>query len=170
MSQTAKSFMLLFIFVNAIACVSAQEIPAQLRGRWVVTRDLPTSTICCWGEKESKELIGTEIEYTADSFRWKNIVTNHPTVRITVLNAQRFHDENSGGGAYDSQVSFRELGISAPRVKQIELGHEPADITVGTIEIPGDRVLIKDENTIIFSVCNVYFEAKRQSVSSGKPK
>jgi hypothetical protein len=28
-------------------------------------------------------------------------------------------------------------------------------------EIPGDIVLLKSHNTIIFSICNVYFEAKR---------
>jgi hypothetical protein len=27
--------------------------------------------------------------------------------------------------------------------------------------IPGDVVLLKDGNTIIFSLCNVYFEAER---------
>ena len=165
-----KRFLLLIFFVNAIACVTAQEIPAQLRGKWIVSRVLPTSTICCWGEKESKALIGTEIEYTKDSFQWKNTITNHPTVENIVISAEQFHNENSGGGANDSQVSFRQLGIKAPRITQITLGHEPANITGGTIEIPGDRVLIKNGNKIIFSVCNVYFEARRRPVSSGKPK
>ena len=49
-------------------------------------------------------------------------------------------------------------------------GHEPANITGATIEIPGDDVLIKDKNTIIFSVCNVYYEARRRPVSSGNRK
>ena len=169
-NHMTRRLLLLFLVINVFVSLSAQEIPAQLRGRWVVTRDLPTSTICCWGEKESKAFIGTEIEYTADNFRWKNIVTTHPSIQIEVISAQQFHDENSGGGANDSQVNFQQLGIKAPRITQIELGHEPADITGGTIEIPGDKVLIKDKNTIVFSVCNVYFEAKRQSVSSRNPK
>jgi hypothetical protein len=131
-----------------------------------VKRELPTSTICCWGEGESKGLIGTEIEYTADGFRWKNIVTTHPTVQVVVLSAEQFHDKYSGGGANDSQVNFRQLGIRAPQVTLITLGHEPAELTGATTEIPGDEILIKDKNTIVFSVCNVYFEAKRQPVSN----
>jgi hypothetical protein len=162
LNKIAKRFLLLFFFVSAAMSLTAQEIPAQLRGRWVVKRELPTSTICCWGEKEAQDLIGTEIEYTADSFRWKNTVTPHPTVQVTVLSAQQFHDRYSGGGANDSQVNFRQLGIRAPQATLVILGHEPADLTGATIEIPGDEVLIKDKNTIVFSVCNVYFEAKRQ--------
>lgn len=162
--------LLLYFFVNASASLVAQEIPVQLRGRWVVTRDLLTSTICCWGEKESKELIGTEIEYIPDSFRWKNIVTTHPSVQIKVISAQQFHDNNSGGSVNSSQVNFQQLGIRALRITQITLGHEPANITGGTIEIPGDEVLLKNKNTIVFSVCNVYFEAKRRIVSNKYPK
>jgi len=137
-----------------------------LRGRWVVRRDLPTSTICCWGEKEVKSLIGTEIEYTANSFRWKNKVITNPTVQIEVLSAEEFHDEFSGGGASDSQVNLRQLEIRAPQITLITLGHEPADLTGATIEIPGDQVIVKNKNTIIFAVCNVYFEARRRPFHS----
>jgi hypothetical protein len=170
MKQMAKQFLLSIFLVNAVLSLTAQEIPAQLRGRWIVKRELPTSTICCWGEKESNGLIGTEIEYTADSFRWKNTVTTNPTVQIIVLSAEQFQVQYSGGGAIDSQVSFRQLGIRAPQATQIVLGHEPANLTGGTVEIPGDEVLIKNKNTIIFSVCNVYFEAQRRPASIGKPK
>jgi hypothetical protein len=60
-----------------------------------------------------------------------------------------------------SQVSFRQLGISASETKQVSIEHPPAEITKATTEIPGDLLLLKNRNTIIFSVCNVYFEAKR---------
>jgi len=143
--------------VGVVTSAPAQDIPAQLRGKWVVKRELPTSTISCWGEPEIKRLIGTEIEYTADSFRWKNHTTDHPTVKVTVVSAEQFHDENSGSG---SQVSFSDLGIREAQAKQIKLSYAPANITGGTTEMPGDDILLKDKNTIIFSVCNVYFEAK----------
>jgi hypothetical protein len=165
-----KRFLLLSLFVNVVMSLTALEIPSQLHERWVVKRDLPTSTICCFEEKEARKLIGTEIEYTANSFRWGQTVTTHPTVQIKVMSAEQFHKEYSGGGANDSQVSFEQLGIKALHVTQIMLGHEPANITGATIEIPGDDVLIKDKNTIIFSVCNVYYEARRRPVSSGNRK
>lgn len=165
-----KHFLILILFVNAVVCLTAQEIPAQLRGTWVVARELPTSTISCWGAKEAKALIGAEIEYTADRFRWKNKVVTRPTVQIAVISADEFHDKNSGGGANDSQVSFRQLGIRATKATQIVISHEPADLTGATTEIPGDEVLIKDDNTIVFSVCNTYFEARRRAVVRGNAR
>ena len=156
--------LLFAIFLGFAGMTTAQDIPEQLRGKWVVKRVIPTTTISCWGNQESKRLIGTEIEYTADSFRWQDKTTAHPDVTVATVNPEQFHRENSGGGAVDSQVSFRQLGIRTSVATQVSLGHPDANITETTIEIPGDRVLIKDGNAIIFSMCNVYFEALRQRV------
>jgi hypothetical protein len=32
----------------------------------------------------------------------------------------------------------------------------------GTDGVPGDNVLVKDANTLILSLCNVWFEAQRE--------
>jgi hypothetical protein len=83
----------------------------------------------------------------------------NPSVNVSSLKAEDFQTENSGSG---SSVSFVQLGIRDTQVTRIALSHPDADITGGTTEIPGDVVLIKDENTLLFSACNVYFEAQRQ--------
>ena len=138
-----------------------EEIPQELVGKWVIQRELPTRTISCWGEKEAKTIIGTEIEYTTESLRWKQIVVKHPTVEVAVLSAEQFQPENSSPRVNGSQVSFRQLGINAPEMNQVRINHAPAELTGATTEIPGDVVLLKNRNAIVFSVCNVYFEAKR---------
>jgi hypothetical protein len=76
------------------------------------------------------------------------------------LTAQQFHDENSGGGSKSSQVTFAQLGIKTDHVLEIKISHPDASITGASTEIPGNTVLNKDKNTIIFSVCNIYFEVK----------
>jgi hypothetical protein len=141
--------------------LAAQNIPKELVGKWVILRELPTRTISCWGEKEAKAIIGTEIEYTADSFRWKHMVVEHPSVTVAVVGADQFERENSSPSVNGSQVSFRQLGIDATKTKQVSINHQPAEITGATTEIPGDEVLLKNRNVIVFSVCNIYFEAKR---------
>lgn len=141
--------------------LAAQNIPQELVGKWVIQRELPTRTISCWGEKEARAIIGTQIEYTADSFRWKYIVVKQPTVEIAVVSAEQFQRENSSPSVNGSQVSFRQLGINAPEVRQVSIHHAPAGITGATTEIPGDVALLKNHNAIVFSVCNVYFEAER---------
>jgi len=94
-------------------------------------------------------------------FRWKNFVTSHAVAEIRMISAEQFHDDNSGQGSNSSQITFNQLGIQAKQAMQVSIHHPPAKITGATIEIPGDEVLVKDKDTIVFSACNVYFEAKR---------
>lgn len=66
----------------------------------------------------------------------------------------------------DSQVDFKQLGITAPKVTIVSIDHPDAEITGGTVEIPGDTILLDDKARIIISVCNVYFEAVRTSAKN----
>ena len=140
---------------------SAQTIPEQIWGKWVVSRSIPTTTISCWGDSKAKTLLGTEIEYSREEFRWKDVVTSHPIAETKIVTAEQFSDDHSGKGSHSSQITFRQLGIKEKEAMQVSIHHPPASITGGTREIPGDEVLVKDHNTIIFSVCNVYSEATR---------
>jgi hypothetical protein len=135
-----------------------QIIPEDVWGTWVVSREIPTRTISCWGEADAKKLLGTEIEYSGGLFRWKDVVTTQPVAETTMISADQFHDDNSGSG---SQITFSQLSIKSKNAMQISIHHSPANLTGATIEIPGDTVLVRNKDTIIFSVCNVYFEAKR---------
>src|SRR5258708_2701311 len=118
----------------------AQTIPSELWGRWVIQREILTSTISCWGETEAQAIIGTEIEYSADSFRWKDKIERHPTTNVSVVSAKQFHDENSGQGANSSQISFGQLGIKAATAKQVTINHPgtTSGLPGEPSEIPGD--------------------------------
>lgn len=144
MPRCALVIVLLF---TSIAGVTAQSIPKVLRGRWRVQQMLPADTVTCWDSKEAGQLIGTEIEYTADSFNWKDKLVSHPSVKITEVTAEEFQKEFSGSG---SLVDFGRLGIRASKVTKVTIGHPAAHITGGSIEIPGDEVLIKDRSAIVF--------------------
>src|SRR5262249_7459651 len=116
------------------------QIPNTLWGKWTVVRVLPTKrTIGCWGDSESKALLNTKIESSGDIFRWKDVVTRSPEASMQVFTAQRFHDENSGGGATGNEITLPELGITSNQVTEVSIKHEPAEITKATIEIPGDH-------------------------------
>ena len=130
--------------------------------------NFPPRQLLRWGETEARAIIGTEIEYSANSFRWKDKTAKHPTAGVSVVTAKQFHDENSGGGANSSQVSFGQLGIKAATAKQVTINHPgtTSELPGEPSEIPGHIVLLKNQNTIVFSVCNVYFEAKRVVASS----
>ena len=151
-----KLFHLLMILLGAASSspaqslAPAQPVPKDIWGHWVVTSQPAATTIWCWGEAEPKKLIGTELAYSAQSFRWKNVRAEDPTATTRTLTAQQFHDENSGGGSKSAQVTLAQLGIKTDRVLEITISHPDASITGASTEIPGDTVLNKDKNTIIF--------------------
>jgi hypothetical protein len=164
-----RAFVATIILLGAVSSAAAQTIPNQIWGKWVVRRVVPTSTISCWSEVEAKGIIGSEIEYAAASFRWKSVTVENPSAETAFITGEQFHDENSGRGRTSSQITFKQLGIKAAIATQISIKHPPANITSGTTGIPGDKVLVKDPNTIIFSVCGVYFEAGR-AAPQNRPK
>jgi hypothetical protein len=157
------------MFAVLIASSAAKDIPTELRGKWKVAREIRTSTISCWGSKEAKQLIGTEIEYSADSLRWKDRVARDPQVAVSSITAEQFQRDYSGGGSAGSQVTFKQLGIRSVATALVVLSHPDIEPINDAAELPGDTVLFKGKDKIVFSVCNVYFEAHRKRGSNHKP-
>jgi uncharacterized protein len=139
------------------------KIPPELLGKWIVHKVLPADTVTCLDSKQAQTLVGTEIEYRADSFRWKT--TNVPSSgsSTNMLGAQEFAQGNSGSR---SHVDFNQLGIAASAVKQITINHPDVKIAElslsGSEAVPGETVLVEGPNTIILVICNTYFEARRE--------
>lgn len=148
---------------NDTGAKPATPMPAELLGSYTIRKILPTQTISCWDEKQARALIGTDLEYKPDSLRWKTTTVRYVNSSTTNIKAEDFAADNSGS---QSSVTFKDLGITAPEVKQITIEHP--DVTIadwsheGTMEMPGETVIVKGPNTLVFSVCNVYFEADRK--------
>ena len=138
-----------------------QPMPETIVGTWSVSREIPTKTISCWGKEDARKVIRTELQYSDKSFRWDKTTIENPVVEIRTVTAQEFHDENSGAGPHGAEISLQELGINSDLVTEIAIKHSPGHLFTETTEIPGDDVIVKDAGTIVFAVCNVYFEAKR---------
>lgn len=136
-------------------------MPEALVGTWVVTREVPTRTISCWSREDSRKLIRSELQYSDKIFRWDKTTIEKPVVEVRTVTAQEFHDENSSAGPHGAEITLQELGINSDSVTEIAIKHSPGHLFTETTEIPGDDVVVKDPGTIVFSVCNVYFEAKR---------
>jgi len=139
------------------------QIPQELLGKWVIRKVLATETVTCLNSRQAQTLVGTEIEYRADSFRWKNTTVRSSGTSTNLIGAQEFTQANSGSG---SHVDFNQLGIAASAVKQITISHP--DMTIaelsqsGTRAVPGESVFVEAPNTIIFEICSTYFEAQRK--------
>jgi hypothetical protein len=139
------------------------QIPRELLGRWLISKVLPVNTVACLDNQQAQALVGTEIEYRADSFRWKTTTVRILKSSSKMIGALEFNRDNSGSG---SHADFGQLGIAASAVKQITIRHP--DVTIselaqsGSHVMPGESVLVEAPNTIIFDICNTYFEARRE--------
>ncbi|MBV8212447.1 MAG: DUF1311 domain-containing protein [Verrucomicrobia bacterium] len=139
------------------------KIPQELLGKWTIRKVLPTDTTTCLDSKQAQTFIGTEIEYRADSFRWKTTTVRSSGSSTNLIGAQEFAQDNSGSR---SHVDFTQLGIVASAVEQITINHPDVKIAElsqsGSATVPGESVLVEGPNTIIFDMCNTYFEARRE--------
>lgn len=137
------------------------EIPFQLWGSWTVTREIPTQTITCWDDKQAKTLIGTRIEYGPHSLRWGNINNINVTASESIFDAQSFWSAYSSPVSDGSQVDFAQLGISTPLIASLSLSGFTRSELSDDGAPPGSNVLMKSRSEMIFEVCNVYFEARK---------
>jgi hypothetical protein len=137
------------------------SMPEAIVGTWTVSREIPTKTVSCWSKEDTRKLLRTELQYSDKLFRWDKITIENPVAEVRTVTAEQFHDENSGAGPHGSEINLQELGINSDSVTEIAIKHSPGHVFTETSEIPGDDVIVKDPATIVFSVCNVYFEAKR---------
>ena len=152
---------LLLCIVGVLEGDSRRPMPEAIVGTWIVSREIPTKTDSCWDKQNAKKILRTELQYSDKVFRWDKTTVENPVVDVRTVTAQEFHDENSGAGPHGAEITLPELGINSDSVTEIAIKHSPGHLFTETIEIPGDDVVVKDASTIVFAVCNVYFEAKR---------
>ena len=149
--------------VGQEAPMAPGQIPQELLGKWIIRKVLPTNTAGCLDSKQAQTLVGTEIEYRTDSFRWKNTTVRSSGTSTKLIGAQDFAQTNSGSG---SHVDFNQLGIPVSAVQQIIISHP--DVTIpelsqsGSSAVPGESVLVEAPNTVILEICSTYFEARRK--------
>jgi uncharacterized protein YecT (DUF1311 family) len=139
------------------------KIPQELLGKWIVRKVVVTDTVGCLDSKQTQALLGAEIEYRTDSFRWKTTNVQSSGSSTNLIGAQEFAQGNSGSG---SHLDFNQLGIAASAVEQVTINHPNVKLAElsqsGSAAVPGESVLVEGPNTIIFDVCNTYFEARRE--------
>jgi hypothetical protein len=85
-----KLSLLVVVGIISLMAPQMETIPEEIWGKWVVSREIPTTTISCWSGADAKKLLGTEIEYSKEVFRWKDVVTSHP---VAETRAFRFTDQ-----------------------------------------------------------------------------
>jgi hypothetical protein len=159
LSNTVFRRSAVILLLVASGQLSAEPLPAGLRGIWRIARILPTHNITCWGQDQAAKLIGSELIYADRSMRWQGGPVPLQGIVTREVTAEEFAAENAGGKGHS--IDFNMIGIHAASVTEVDLQHEDADITGATTEVPGDAILLVAPNRIVVSACGVYYEAAR---------
>lgn len=141
--------------------LESSVVPQELMGQWKVVKQFNTQTISCWSNEDAKKVLGTTVEYGPKEITWRNHHAKVEGATVRTISAESFAKENSSPSVNGSQIGFKQLKIAAQTVKQVTIQHAGAEITGSTVEFPGDEVLLKSADTLVFSLCNLYFEARR---------
>ena len=147
---------------NSSTTKSGSPIPQELWGKWTIQKVLPTQNAACWDQKQADALVGTSLEYRADSFAWKEKTLRNLGSTTSMLQAKQFAEDNSGSAGV---VDFHQLGISSASVKQIEIQHPDASVYDSSSNccaaVPGETVMMTDAKTLVLGVCGVYYRVSR---------
>src|SRR5882757_11307758 len=114
----------------AVPCSCPARAHAQ-RHLGAVGRHSPTSSHhnLVLGRSRSQKIDWHRTRLLGAKFSLENIRTKNSTGTAGTLTAQQFHDEDSGGGSDNSQVTFAQLGIKTDHVLVIKISHPDAGIT-----------------------------------------
>jgi len=148
------------------AVANAQEsMPAQMMGSWKIVRALPTKNPGCWDG--AKGLVGSTLTYRPREMRWRGGSVPLTGIVTRIQTTETFQEESQS--AFGTPLTLAELKIMSPKVMEVDLQHEDADVTGTTTEVPGDSVLLVGRNTIVVSACGTFFEATRVAAAGPKP-
>jgi hypothetical protein len=151
---------------NDLMAKPGTPVPQELLGRWTVRRYFPIDGVTCWDDRQAKAVVGTVLEYRSDGFSWNGKTMRSLGTTTSTIKAQTFAEDNAGGSG-GGAVSFAKLGIVAPAVTQIDIRHPDAMVyNKGSdccSSVPGETMLKKSPDTLIFSLCGIFYEAVRNT-------
>ncbi len=157
MTRTIAVLTLGLCLTAGAGAIAQEAMPAQMVGSWKIVRTLPTKNPGCWDG--AKDLVGTTLTYRPREMRWSGGAVPLTGVVTRTQTSESFQQESES--AFGAPLTLAELKIMTPRVMEVDLQHEDADVTGATTEVPGDSVLLVGRNTIVVSACGTYFEATR---------
>jgi hypothetical protein len=162
LTHAAKSLVALAALVLGCNAHAQESLPQQVAGTWKIVRMLPTKNTGCWDG--AKSLVGTALTYRQHEMRWQGGSIPLTGIVTRTVTTDTFTEETSH--TLGTPLRLTELNITSPRVLEVDMQHDDADVTGSTTEIPGDSVLLVGRNTIVVSACGTFFEATRSTASA----
>ncbi|MCD3246597.1 hypothetical protein G8S21_11810 [Clostridium botulinum C] len=125
----------------------------EFYGKWIIKNIATYGPVNCYSEKDIKEVLGKEIFYSKDLFKYNNKVFKNIDYSKKTLNEDEFH------GMY--KIPIKKLGINDSKITIITVYKDKEHIQLWD-DYDISEIIVMDHNTIILSSGGVYFKAVRK--------
>ena len=125
------------------------QMPKELAGCWQTTRALQTSNPQSLSPAEARAFLGRKLRFTPSLARSGDAVLKAPQYYVRQVKASDFADAFT--------ITLKDIGISGDSAVEVDIYREKNQLT----EFPGNLVLLKNKQSILWNWRGVFFEAKR---------
>lgn len=119
-------------------------------GNWIVDKDLKTSSVSAYGQREINKVIKQRIVYTDALAKFNDISNPNPKYVKTELTEETF--------LKSTRLSLKDLGIKGKSVIVVDVYTNKNEYWIGS---PAGHFIVKDKNTLILADQGQYFELVR---------
>ncbi|ACT33668.1 hypothetical protein Z959_13125 [Clostridium novyi B str. ATCC 27606] len=125
----------------------------EFYGKWIIKNIATYGPVNCYSEKDKKEVLGKEIFYSKDLFKYNNKVFKNIDYSKKTLNEDEFH--------LMYKIPIKKLGINDSKITIITVYKDKEHIQLWD-DYDISEIVVMDHNTIILSSGGVYFKAVRK--------
>jgi len=131
--------------------IAQAQLPKDLAGCWLTTQILRTANVQTMGPAEAHSFIGRKLIFSASTARSGSTVLRSPEYYVRQVKGSDFADA--------FQIRLEDIGIPTDSATEVDIYREKSQLT----EFPGNLLLLKDKETLVWNWRGTFFEAKRCS-------
>ncbi len=125
------------------------QMPKELGGCWQTTRVLQTSNVQSLTPAAARAFLGRKLKFSPSLARSGDAVLQLPQYYVRQVKAADFADAFA--------IPLKDIGITENSALEVDIYREKNQLT----EFPGNLVLLKNKQSILWNWRGVFFEAKR---------
>jgi hypothetical protein len=143
----------LVVLASALCCGAqqvAEHVPAMMRGKWVVTKQLTGQSLGCFDPEHARGLVGLKFSFSESVLHWGGHASKDldpHARRVSVYEFQARYGQKPG-----------DLGIVQDPVPIVQV--------TPSYGIPVNILVLRDSGTMLIDACNIWLEARRDGAGS----
>ncbi|MBI4733980.1 MAG: hypothetical protein HY779_04070 [Rubrobacteridae bacterium] len=128
----------------------AKKVEETFFGNWIVKRDIKTSSVSAYGQREIDKMMSKKIAFSKDLVKFDTITCPNPKFTKTEYTEETFKKANG--------MSLKELGINDKKATMVDVYDKNGQYWSAS---PASHFIVKNKDTLILADQGQYFEVIR---------